>query len=85
MAKAAHQDATLWPMRTTVNLDPDVAAAVARLRRESGIGLSDAVNALARGDARATGPSERFVQPTADLGIRLDLTNIAEALDLLEA
>jgi hypothetical protein len=31
-------------MRTTVNLDPDVAAAAERLRAERNIGLSEAVN-----------------------------------------
>lgn len=35
-------------MRRTVTLDPDVAAEVERLRREEGLGLSEAVNKLAR-------------------------------------
>ena len=35
-------------MRTTVNLDDDVAAEAERLKRAEGIGLSEAVNRLAR-------------------------------------
>ena len=34
-------------MRTTINLDEDVASEVAKLQRERGIGLSAAVNELA--------------------------------------
>jgi hypothetical protein len=71
-------------MRTTVNLDDDVAAAVDRLRRERSIGLSEAVNELARAGLRAKVPASPFRQRTADLGIGLDVTNVAEATDLLE-
>ena len=35
-------------MRTTVNLDDDVSAALDRLRRERGLGRSEAVNELVR-------------------------------------
>ena len=49
-------------MRTTVRLDPEVAAAAERLRRERNIGLGEAVNELARAglalrlDALGSGP-----------------------------
>lgn len=72
-------------MRTTVNLDDDVAAAVQRLRDERRLGLSEAVNELARAGLASTSPRRhRFKQRTADLGLRVDVTNVAEALERLE-
>lgn len=72
-------------MRTTIRLDDDVAAAAHRLSREEHIGLGEAVNALARAGLRR-GRSRRrsFVQRTADLGLRVDVSNVAEALELLD-
>lgn len=71
-------------MRTTVNLTPDIEAEVARLRREEGLGTSEAVVALARRGLRAGGAEERFVQRTSPMGARVDVSNIGEVLDLLE-
>lgn len=71
-------------MRTTVSLDPDVAAAVEALRRERNIGLSDAVNELVRVGLRVPAQQTTFVQRTADLGLRIDVSNVAEALDALD-
>lgn len=72
-------------MRTTVRLDDDVLAAAEQLRRERHMGLSEAVNELARaGLARAGGERKPFRQRTADLGLRIDVTNVAEALELLD-
>jgi len=71
-------------MRTTVNLDPDVAAAAARLRAERNIGLSEAVNELARAGLRTKPASEPFRQQPRPLGLRTDVSNIAEALELLD-
>jgi len=71
-------------MRTTVSLDADVAAAVEQLRRERGIGLSDAVNELARAGLRLPARRSTFQQRTAELGLRLDVSNVAEALDMLD-
>ena len=73
-------------MRTTVNLDPDVERAVERLRREKGLGLSAAVNCLARAGAEAVErpTAARFEQRTADLGLRIDVTNVGEVLDILD-
>jgi Arc/MetJ family transcription regulator len=71
-------------MRTTVSLDADVVAAVERLRRERGIGLSDAVNELARAGLRLPAQRSSFQQRTAELGLRLDVSNVAEALDMLD-
>jgi metal-responsive CopG/Arc/MetJ family transcriptional regulator len=71
-------------MRTTVSLDDDVAAAVDRLRRERHLGLSEAVNELVRAGLRAPRHKQVFRQRTADLGLRIDVSNVAEALDLLD-
>ena len=73
-------------MRTTVVLEPDVQAAVDRMRRDEGIGVSEALNRLARaGLAPAgTGRRKRFVQRTARLGIRIDLTSVEDALEQLD-
>lgn len=73
-------------MRTTVRLDPEVAAAAERLRQERHIGLGEAVNVLARaGLARGGGQAARFRQRTASVGLRIDVTNVADALELLDA
>jgi hypothetical protein len=73
-------------MRTTVTLDADVAAEVERLRRESGLGLSEALNALARVGvtARRRPATKRFVQRTSSLGLLGDVSNIGDVLDLLD-
>ena len=71
-------------MRTTITLDRDVAAAVQRLRRQQGIGLSEAVNALIRSGLQARKPASRFEQRTRDLGLRVDVRNVGEALELIE-
>lgn len=71
-------------MRTTISIDDDVAAAVDRLRREQGLGLSAAVNQLARAGMRATPRRRTFRQRTARLGLRIDVSNVAEVLDALD-
>jgi hypothetical protein len=71
-------------MRTTVNLDPDVAAAIDRLRRERAIGLSEAVNELIRAGLRVGRGGRAFRQRTQPLGLAIDVANVAEALEQLE-
>ena len=71
-------------MRTTVTLDDDVAAAMERLRRERGLGLSEALNELARRGMTAKAARPVFRQRSADLGVGLDVRNVAEALEQLE-
>lgn len=71
-------------MRTTVSLDDDVAAAVERLRRDRSMGLSEAVNELARAGLTVKQRAKAFRQRTARLGLKLDVTNVAEALELLD-
>jgi len=72
-------------MRTTLTLADDVQAEVDRLRREQNIGVSDAVNQLARrGISGGAIQRTRVVPLTAPVGIRIDVSNVAEALDLLD-
>jgi hypothetical protein len=71
-------------MRTTVTLDNDVAAALERLRRERSIGLSEAINELIRAGLTARRPRRPFRQQAQPIGLRIDVTNVADALELLE-
>lgn len=71
-------------MRTTVELDSDTARAVQELRRDHGRGMSEAVNDLIRRGLLATERTGRFEARTRSLGIRIDVSNVADALDLLE-
>lgn len=72
-------------MRTTVTLDDDVSAALDLLRRERGIGLSQALNELARRGLAAV-PKGRppFRQRTQPLGLRVDVSNVERAIELLD-
>lgn len=71
-------------MRTTIVLEPDVAAAVERLRKERSLGLSAAVNTLIRGGLRKQPAARRFEQRSTALGIRIDVANVADALEQLD-
>lgn len=71
-------------MRTTIRLDDDVAAGVERLRRERGLGVSAAVNELVRRGLGRRTERRPFVQETSAMGARIDVTNIGDALELLE-
>lgn len=77
-------DAIVVGMRTTVRLDPEVAAAAERLRRERHIGLSEAVNELARAGLARAERATPFRQRTAGAGVKIDITDVAEALELLD-
>jgi hypothetical protein len=71
-------------MRTTIDLADDVVAAVEKVRRERGIGLSAAVNELARAGLVKQAPPRRFKQRTYDMGVGIDVSNVADALETLE-
>lgn len=71
-------------MRTTVTLADDVAAAIGLLRRERSIGTSEAVNDLIRSGLAARGPRQPFRQKTHRLALRVDVTNVAEAIETLD-
>lgn len=68
-----------------MRLDPEVAAAAERLRQERHIGLGEAVNELARAGLTRGQQTTRFRQRTASVGLKLDVTNIADALEQLDA
>lgn len=73
-------------MRTTVVIDSDVAAEIERLRRE-GMGLSQALNLLAR-RGMTRGPDSKttvkYEHRASRIGLKVDVTNIADVLDLLD-
>jgi uncharacterized protein YfiM (DUF2279 family) len=71
-------------MRTTVTLDDDVHSAVRRMQRDHGIGPSEALNRLARAGMSMKPQRRVRRQRTAKLGLRIDVTNVAEALELLD-
>lgn len=71
-------------MRKTVQLDKDTAAAVKSLRKEKGLGVSEAVNALIRRGLLLRSERRRFIQETRDLGLKVDVTNIAGSIEFLE-
>ena len=71
-------------MRTTVEFEPDTAAAIQRLRRDEGLGLSEAVNALVRRGLLARNDHTPFRQKTSALGLTIDVSNVSEALEVLE-
>ncbi len=72
-------------MRTTVTFDDDVAAAIRELRRARSIGLSQAVNELIRSGLGIRRPKRaRFRQHTYPLGLLIDVTDVADALEIAE-
>lgn len=72
-------------MRTTVALSDDVVAEVQRLRRERGIGMSEAINQLARqGMARRPVARLAYVPVTVPLGLRADVSDVGAVLDILD-
>jgi hypothetical protein len=71
-------------MRTTINLADDVASAVEQLRRDRGIGLSEAVNELVRSGLTADRHARPFRQKTHDLGRGIDVSNIGDAIETLD-
>jgi metal-responsive CopG/Arc/MetJ family transcriptional regulator len=71
-------------MRTTVTLSDDVASAIDRVRRERSLGLSEAVNDLIRAGLAAEPRRKPFRQRTRRLGLRIDVTDVADALETLD-
>ena len=71
-------------MRTTINLDDDVASEVAKLQRERGIGLSAAVNELARAGFTAARKEYHYEHVSHEMGALIDFTNVADVLELLD-
>lgn len=71
-------------MRTTVTFDDDVASAVAAIRRERGVGVSEAVNELIRQGLLVPRKRRTFDQRRAAMGLRLEVANVADALEVLD-
>lgn len=72
-------------MRTTITIAPDIQSELERLRREAGMGPSEALNFLARkGLAASTEPQRRYEHKSVPLGMKLDVSNVAEVLELLD-
>jgi hypothetical protein len=73
-------------VRTTINLDSDVTAAIENLRREEGLGISEAVNLLARRGLAMPSPTTTapFVQRTHPSGFLVNIDKTGDVLDLLD-
>jgi hypothetical protein len=81
----ASRCATLAIVRTTVNLEPDVAAAVQALRDERKIGLSEAVNELIRAGLQVPKQRRKVEWKTYPMGLeKVDITSISAALEELD-
>jgi len=74
-------------MRTTLNLDDDVAARLRELSKSSGRSLSRTTNELLRkglSDSQRSRAPEPYDPPTFDTGtVLVDVTDIAAALEIL--
>lgn len=72
-------------MRVRVTVAPDVAAELERLRRQEGLDVGDALNLLARRGMAAHAAARRpYVHRSHELGLRADVSNVAEALELTD-
>ena len=71
-------------VRTTVSLDPDVVEAVDALRSERRLGLSAALNELARAGAVSRSAREPYRHRSRRLGIRVDVSDVQATLDLFD-
>jgi hypothetical protein len=75
-------------MRTTLNLDEDVALRLSSLAKESGRSLSRVSNEILRAGLRATQESPvvpPYEPPVFDTGRPLvDVTDVGEALEILD-
>jgi len=71
-------------MRTTITFDDDTRAAIERLRRERSVGLSEAVNQLIRAGLGRRRDRRPFEQRSRPLGLRIDVSNVAEAIEELD-
>ncbi len=71
-------------MRTTVTLDDDVVAEIDRVRRAEGIGVSEAVNRLLREGLARPRPSRPYRHRSVELGLKVDVSNVGDVLDLLD-
>ena len=74
-------------MRTTPTIDPDVAARLAELQRESGLSFKEAVNqTLRRGLGAVAAEHVSYRMPVKDLGLRpgVDVDRIRDQISALD-
>lgn len=73
-------------MRTTVTLEPDIAAHLKQRAQQQGISFKDVLNRTLRAGLGAGLDREPFVQQTASLGLRpgIDLDRAGHLADELE-
>ena len=72
-------------MRTTITFASDVAAAVSRLQRQRGRGVSDAVNELIRRGLAPAGDRQPFTQTSSAMGEpTVPLDDVAGLLEVLD-
>ena len=67
-----------------MEFDREVAQATEALRRERGLGVSEAVNELVRRGLVAEPTRRPFRQRTAALGLSVDVSSVADALEVLD-
>ena len=71
-------------MRTTITVADDVLAEMERLRREDGLGPSEALMTLARRGISHTNAHQPYQHRTAPMGMKVDVANIGDVLELLD-
>jgi hypothetical protein len=71
-------------VRTTIEFDADTAKAVDDVRRELGVGVSEAVNTLIRRGLLPRRDAPAFRQESRELGLKIDVSNVAAALEDLD-
>lgn len=71
-------------MRTTVTVADDVAAEVERLRREEGLGPSEALMKLARRGMSRRTMDVSYHHTTASLGLHVDVSDVGAVLEILD-
>ncbi len=67
-----------------MEFDDDTARAIEALRRERGLGVSEAVNELVRRGLLVAEARPSFRQRTAPLGVSVDVSSVADALEVLD-
>lgn len=71
-------------MRTTVNLSDDVLAGLKQAGEQNGTGFSETVNDLIRRGLADRPDPKPFKQRTRSIGLKIDVSNIADAIESLD-
>lgn len=82
MTGSSHWQCYALMVRTTITLDDDVAAAVHDARQSRSMGL---INELIRAGLQPRQePRRQFRQRSHSMALRIDVRNVADALEVLE-